>query len=113
MEDEKKLFTPDLKIIDNDRMQLARALKQYHDTFFTPGVYEHSIFGKAALFLEADAMLKEKYIDLADAFVDYVCSGIPNLAPYCKNKTPGCVDGREWCLYNQSCRGFTPVEREE
>lgn len=32
--------------------ELIRALKSYHNAVFTPGVYEHSILGKAALILE-------------------------------------------------------------
>ena len=35
---------------------LVSALKIYHDSMFTPGVYEHSIFGQAALLLEKDAV---------------------------------------------------------
>lgn len=35
-----------------ERKQIVQALKMHHDAFFTPGVYEHSIFGKAALLLE-------------------------------------------------------------
>lgn len=35
---------------------IADALKKYHDSKFTPGVYEHSIFGKAAMLLEVDAV---------------------------------------------------------
>jgi hypothetical protein len=31
---------------------LIEALKKYHDAKFTPGVYEHSVVGKAALMLE-------------------------------------------------------------
>lgn len=34
------------------RKMLADALKRYHDCAFTPGVYEHSIVGQAALILE-------------------------------------------------------------
>lgn len=37
-----------------EKRLIAGALKRYHDAQFTPGVYEHSIFGKAALLLEAD-----------------------------------------------------------
>lgn len=55
----------------------------------------------------------EKYEELREAFVDYVCSGVPNPAPYCKNRSPDCVDGRGWCLYGDNCRGFNPAERKE
>lgn len=36
----------------NDKQTLIDALKRYHDCSFTPGVYEHSIVGLAALMLE-------------------------------------------------------------
>ena len=36
----------------SERKLIIQALKMHHDAFFTPGVYEHSIFGKAALLLE-------------------------------------------------------------
>ena len=35
-----------------ERKLLADELKRYHDCAFTPGVYEHSIIGQAALILE-------------------------------------------------------------
>lgn len=38
---------------DLERCQLAEQLKHYHDLNFTKGVYEHSIFGRAAKKLEA------------------------------------------------------------
>ena len=39
----------------NEKRLIADALKKYHDSKFTPGVYQHSIFGKAAMLLEADS----------------------------------------------------------
>ena len=42
--------------MQTERKLIIQALKMYHDAFFTPGVYEHSIFGKAALLLEEDAV---------------------------------------------------------
>lgn len=39
-----------------EKKRLAERLKQYHDWHFTPGVYEHSIFGMAARLLEVDAV---------------------------------------------------------
>lgn len=58
----------------------------------------------------ANVVSKEQYEELREAFVDYVCSGVPNLAPYCKNRCDECVDGRGWCTY-QRCRGFNPDGR--
>lgn len=40
----------------DERKRLAERLKQYHDGKFTPGVYDHSIFGLAAKLLEVDAV---------------------------------------------------------
>ena len=44
------------RLIDADRLTIATALKMIHDADFTPGVYEHSVYGKAALLLEKDAV---------------------------------------------------------
>lgn len=42
------------RMIDADEKQIIiQALKMHHDSQFTPGVYEHSVFGKAALLLES------------------------------------------------------------
>ena len=45
-----------MRLIDADRRAIATALKMIHDADFTPGVYEHSVYGKAALLLEKDAV---------------------------------------------------------
>ena len=45
-----------MRLIDADRRTIATALKMIHDADFTPGVYEHSVYGKAALLLEKDAV---------------------------------------------------------
>ncbi len=50
MDQNKRLFDAD------ERADLIRCLKKYHDANFTPGIYEHSAFGKAALLLEVDAV---------------------------------------------------------
>ena len=63
--------------------------------------------------LAVDAVEAEKYNDLLDAFIDYVCSGIPNVAPYCCNRCRECVDGRGWCKEDPAtCRGFNPDVRK-
>jgi hypothetical protein len=49
------------------------------------------------------------YNDLRENFVDYVCSGIRNEAPYCLNKCEECVDKRGWCKL-EKCQGFNPAE---
>ena len=40
----------------SEKRLIADALKKYHNSKFTPNIYEHSIFGKAALILESDAL---------------------------------------------------------
>ena len=56
-----------------------------------------------------DAVEVEKYSDLREAFIDYVCSGTSNPAPYCKNRCVECVDRRGWCIsQSNKCRGFNP-----
>lgn len=58
----------------------------------------------------AEAVPIEQYNDLRDAFIDFVCSGIPNPAPYCGNRCPECVDGRGWCKEDPgTCKGFNPT----
>ena len=60
-----------------------------------------------------DAVPVVQYNDLRDDFIDYVCSGVPNPAPYCRNATEKCVDARGWCV-NSECKGFAPRgERKE
>lgn len=54
-----------------------------------------------------DVVEVERYNDLREAFVDYACSGVQNLAPYCKNRCVECVDSRGWCIHTH-CNGFNP-----
>ena len=39
-------------------------------------------------------------------FIDFACSGVLNLSPYCLNRNPDCVDERGWCR-TEKCRGFS------
>lgn len=55
----------------------------------------------------ANVVEAEKYNDLRETFIDFVCSGIPNPAPYCKNRRAECVDKNGWCTYGR-CNGFDP-----
>ncbi len=55
--------------------------------------------------------LLEKYNNLRENFVDYVCSGVQNVAPYCLNKCEECVDKWGYCKqYSDYCKGFNPAE---
>lgn len=51
-----------------------------------------------------------EFHELRDAFVDYVCGGIPNPSPFCKNKYPGCCDSYGWCKNDDKCKGFNPAK---
>ena len=52
---------------------------------------------------------KEKYDELRESFIDYVCSGITNPAPYCKNRCAECVNKYGWCRdKGENCAGFDP-----
>jgi hypothetical protein len=53
--------------------------------------------------------LVEMYNELRENFVDYVCSGVRNEAPYCLNRCEYCVDSRGWCKVER-CQGFNPAE---
>lgn len=54
------------------------------------------------------------YNALRDMFVDFVCSGIHNPAPYCENVSDKCVNCYGWCKQDSDeCRGFSPrIERK-
>ena len=54
--------------------------------------------------------LVEAYHELRENFVDFVCSGIPNVAPYCLNRCDGCCDAYGWCRQSNLCQGFNPAE---
>ena len=55
----------------------------------------------------ADVVEVNKYNELREDFIDFVCSGIHNPAPYCKNRCSECVDSSGWCTYRR-CTGFNP-----
>ena len=50
--------------------------------------------------------VKKVYESEKEDFIDYACSGVPNLSPYCLNRHPDCVDERGWCK-TEKCRGFS------
>ena len=55
--------------------------------------------------------LVEMYHDLRDNFIDYYCSGVQNVAPYCLNRCEECVDKWGYCKqYSDYCKGFNPAE---
>ena len=62
---------------------------------------------------KADFVEVEKYNELRENFVDFACSGVNNLAPYCENRCVECVDEQGWCRYGSSCKGFNPDGKRE
>ena len=50
--------------------------------------------------------VKRLYESEKEDFIDYACSGVPNLSPYCMNRRPDCVDERGWCR-SEKCHGFS------
>ena len=64
-----------------------------------------------AVEVEKYKALVEMYHDLRENFIDYVCSGTYNVAPYCLNRCEGCVDRAGWCRQgSDECHGFNPAE---
>lgn len=64
-----------------------------------------------AVEVEKYKALVEMYHDLRENFIDYVCSGTCNVAPYCLNRCEGCVDRLGWCIQgSDECHGFNPAE---
>lgn len=74
----------------NETNQIIDALKKYHDTKFTPGVYEHSILGKAALMLEG-------YIGIVRCGECRMCDKLE--CPM--SGTPGRVSVSDFCSYGE------------
>ena len=50
--------------------------------------------------------VKRLYESEKEDFIDYACSGVPNLSSYCMNRRPDCVDERGWCR-SEKCHGFS------
>ena len=64
-----------------------------------------------AVEVEKYKALVEMYHELRENFIDYVCSGTCNVAPYCLNRCEGCVDRVGWCSQgSDECHGFNPAE---
>lgn len=57
--------------------------------------------------LKEGVAAKEQYEELQEAFVDFVCSGTNNPAPYCKNRCNECTDSWGYCN-GIKCYGFNP-----
>lgn len=56
---------------------------------------------------------EEELVELRENFVEYVCSGINNPAPYCANRRNECVDNCGWCKNSgEECMGFDPLGEE-
>lgn len=110
--------------LDAERRLKEKALEKYATAARVIALYLCDFCDKAKPYDEmiADAVrraaarlerLTQERDTLYEDFVDYVCSGTPNLAPYCCNKINACVDGRGWCMTGcDACRGFRPGIRQ-
>lgn len=65
----------------NEKRLIVDSLKKYHDSQFTPGVYEHSIFGKAAMLLEVDAVEVVRCKNCKCSEDGYICNGTGFMIP--------------------------------
>ena len=68
--------------------------------------YEQMVDALAATESAELEQVKRLYESEKEDFIDFACSGVPNLSPYCLNRHPDCVDERGWCR-TEKCRGFS------
>lgn len=73
---------------------------------------------RIAICEDAESVIRElgtKLGNVMEDFVDFATSGIPNLAPFCANRSDSCVDERGWCIheYRGPCQGFDPKVRDD
>lgn len=93
-------------------MEIEKLIEKLRDAGWTnPGLTDkQSLEWDAAIALEQlQAELervKQLYESEKEDFIDYACSGVPNLSPYCTNRHPDCVDERGWCR-TEKCHGFS------
>ncbi len=83
--------------IENEKLR-AELQKSEHDNVNLTGE-----LAKVAAELER---VKQLYESEKEDFMEFACSGIPNLSPFCFNRHPDCVDERGWCK-TEKCRGFS------
>lgn len=90
--------------------------KEHGNEHFVYGVetvleYAQNLPMVVAVPVEQYEKLLEMYNGLRENFIDYACSGIPNVAPYCLNKCEECVTVHGWCKFaSDKCKGFNPAE---
>lgn len=73
---------------------------------------------RIAICKDAERVIRElggKLGNVLEDFRDFALDGCPNLAPYCRNYTEDCVDGRGWCrnLRGEPCAGFDVKVRND
>ena len=82
------------RLIDADEKQIIiQALKMHHDSQFTPGVYEHSVFGKAALLLEST-------VDAVEVVRCHECKKWDQETWFCEEHSTFGHNGLEWDMFN-------------
>ena len=73
---------------------------------------------RIAICEDAESVIRElgtKLGNVLEDFVDFATSGIPNLAPFCANRSEECVNERGWCIHECGgpCMGFDVKVRDD
>ena len=90
----------------------ARGLSNGSSLGYHCGLYDEAATALSTLHAENERLraeleqVKQLYESEKEDFIDYACSGVPNLSPYCTNRHPDCVDERGWCR-TEKCHGFS------
>ena len=110
------------RLIDAKQMEAAIS-KEYGEmqatvdsaTYFVNTVAYHRIKQAISDAPTVAAVPLEAYNELCEMFMDYVCSGVPNPAPFCENACDECLNAYGWCSNgeNEACKGFVPKGRSE
>lgn len=94
--------------VRNGKTLIKEAVEKYRDAVLRKICEAPTVETVDAKKYEA---LLEMYHDLRENFIDFYCSGNPNVAPYCLNRCKGCVTPFGWCRQNSDeCKGFNPAE---
>ena len=87
-----------------ERLKNAGGMDAYYNDSYN-GLYHQAADAITELRAELEKV-KAELVQEREDFVDCVCSGVLNYAPYCRNRKPDCVDERGWCVQSM-CHGFS------
>lgn len=91
---------------DRGEIQSADALEKLQAELQKSEHDNVNLTGELAKVVTELEQVKQLYESEKENFIDFACSGVPNLSPYCLNRHPDCVDERGWCR-TEKCRGFS------